>query len=46
MKIKILLIAVLSILVLNACTSSMANAYGGSLAGAAIQENNEQYSEK
>ena len=46
MKIKILTMALLFILALNGCTSSMANAYGGSLAGAAIQVNNEQYSEK
>jgi len=46
MKMKILTMALLSILVLNGCTSGMANAYGGSLAGAAIQANNEQYSEK
>ena len=45
MQIKLLGIALLALLAMNGCTSSMANAYGGSLAGAAIQANNEQYSE-
>jgi uncharacterized protein YceK len=46
MNIKVLVIAFLTILAINGCTSSMANAMGGPLAGAAIQYNNEQYSEK
>ena len=46
MNIKLFFISSLTILALNGCTSSMANAMGGSLAGEAIQYNNEQYSEK
>ena len=46
MNIKLFLISLLTILAMNGCTSSMANAMGGSLAGEAIQYNNEQYRDK
>ena len=46
MNIKVFLIGLLTMIAINGCTSGMATAMGGPLAGEAIQYNNEQYSEK
>jgi len=44
--IKVFLTGVIAVFLMNGCTAGMAEAVGGPLAGAAIQENNEHYSDK
>ena len=44
--IKVFLTGVMAVFFMNGCTSGMAEAMVGPLAGAVIQENNEQYSDK
>ena len=46
MKIKLLLISLITIIAMSGCTSGIASSIGGPLAGAAIEHNNEHYSEK
>ena len=43
---KVFLIGIIAVFFMNGCTAGMAEAMGGPLAGAVIQENNEQYSDK
>jgi outer membrane lipoprotein-sorting protein len=46
MHYKLLFLALTLSFTISGCTSSMATAIGGPLAGAAIQHNNEHYEEK
>jgi outer membrane lipoprotein-sorting protein len=44
--IKVFLTVAIVVFFMNGCTADMAESFGGPLAGAAIQNNNEHYSNK